>query len=207
MTKIIYHSIVGQKINRLEAITDGVFAICLTLLVLEIKIPHIVPEQTEVQILSALKTMLPKVAVYFMSFLTIGLFWLGHSAQLQLLEKSDIRLTWINLFFLFFISLIPFSTSFLGEFANSKIAVIIYWLNLLLMGLTLYFHWVYAIQKKLVSTEKAQFADKPIRKRILVAQTLYIFASLFSLINPRLSIILIIFIQLYFVVGVWKSTK
>jgi uncharacterized membrane protein len=158
----------AKKIGRIEAITDGVFAICLTLLVLEIKIPHPAIRLTDTQILKELSNILPKIAVYFMSFLTIGLFWLGHPAQLHLLEKTDGRLAWINLFFLFFVSLIPFSTSFLGKFSNSIIAGAMYWFNLLLMGITIFFHWAYAKRKEFVSVENIAAADNPIKRRILL---------------------------------------
>jgi uncharacterized membrane protein len=76
--------------------------------------------------------------VYFLAFLTGGIFWMGHSAQYKNIDDSDRNLSWINLIFLLSVTLLPFSTAFLGDYINFKFAIFIYWLNLLFMGFILY---------------------------------------------------------------------
>ncbi len=98
--KTLYNEIAGQKIQRMEALSDGVFAIALTLLVLDIKVPVDESIKTESALFASLCRMMPKFLSYFLSFMTMGIFWVGQSAQLNHLEKYDRNLNWLSLFFL-----------------------------------------------------------------------------------------------------------
>ncbi len=193
-----YNQIAGQKIGRVEALSDGVFAIALTLLVLEIKVPelHI---QSEAELWAALKTLAPKFLSYFLSFMTMGIFWTGQSLQLSYMERYNRDLNWNALFFLLLVSLLPFTTAFLGQYTAFKLAIAIYWLNIFLLGLLLYIHWNYARKHNFVSIkdpEELKAIDTAIRKRIIIAQCLYLFGALLCFINPYISIAFIIAVQL-----------
>ena len=128
--------------------------------------------------------------------MTTGIFWMGHSAQYKHIEKSDRNLSWLNLLFLLTVILLPFSTSFLGNYTNYKFPIAIYWLNIFLMGAMLYVHWAYAYKHGFVSTETREIVNKPLRTRIIIAQTLYFFGALMCFISPYLSIAFIIAVQL-----------
>ena len=193
-----YNQIAGQKIGRVEALSDGVFAIALTLLVLEIKVPE-VHIQTEAELWYALKTLSPKFLSYFLSFMTMGIFWTGQSLQLSYMEKYNRDLSWNALFFLLLVSLLPFTTAFLGQYTTFKLAVGIYWLNILLLGLLLYLHWNYACKHNFISIKESETfkaIDTAIRRRIVIAQCLYLFGALLCFISTYISIAFIIAVQL-----------
>jgi uncharacterized membrane protein len=129
-----YDQIAGFNRQRIEAISDGVFAIALTLPILDIKVPVSETIHGEKDLLKAFSGLAPKLLSYFLSFMTLGIYWSAHSSQFHYISKSDRHLNWINLFFLLFVSVIPFTTAFLSEFITFKFAIIIYWLNLTLLG-------------------------------------------------------------------------
>jgi len=200
-----YNDIAGQKVQRLEAISDGVFAIALTLLVLELHVPVLEAIHTETAVLQSLYALAPKFLAYFLSFMTLGIFWVGHSSQFNYIEKSDRNLTWITLFFLLFVSIIPFSTAFLGEYIDSKAAVGLYWLNIFALGSSLLIHWNYAYKHHLaaIPEQERESVNRAVRGRIIIAQTLYALAALLCFISTYLSIFIIVLIQLNYALGVF----
>lgn len=206
MPKLHYNQIAGQKIGRIEALSDGVFAIALTLLVLEIKVPEI-HVHSEEELWNVLREIAPKFLSYFLSFMTMGIFWTGQALQLSYIEKYDRNLNWNTLFFLLFVSLLPFTTAFLGEYTHFKIAIGIYWLNIFLLGLLLFIHWKYAIKKGFVNLDGDELTtiDKAVKSRIIIAQALYLFGALLSFINPYLSIGFIILVQLNYAFAIVKA--
>jgi len=192
-----YNRIAGRNVRRIEALSDGVFAIAITLLVLEIRPPH-AEAHTEKEVLSSLQPLLPKFLTYFLSFMTMGIFWVGQGVQLNHIEQYDRNLSWTTIFFLVVISLFPFTTAFLGEYITFKVAIGIYWLNILLAGILIYFHWHYAYKHNFITLEgeERRIIDKAVRKRVIVAQSLYLFGALLCFINTYLSIGFIILVQL-----------
>ena len=192
-----YNQLAGQNVKRIEGLSDGVFAIALTLLVLEIKVPD-TDVRSESELLTALATLTPKFLSYFLSFMTMGIFWTGQSLQLSYMKNYNRDLNWNSLFFLLFVSLLPFTTAFLGQYTTFKLAIAIYWLNILLLGLLLYIHWDYACKKDFISVSgtELQVIDKAIRRRIVIAQLLYFSGALLCFISVYLSIGFIILVQL-----------
>src|SRR5437879_1473126 len=96
----VYNRFAGQSRERLAALSDGIFAVAMTLLVLDLRVPASAPNPTEQDLLNALIQLLPRFLPYFMSFLTLGIFWVGQQTQLNQFAKSDRNLTWIHLGFL-----------------------------------------------------------------------------------------------------------
>lgn len=111
-----YNQISGKRVTRIEAISDGVFAVAFTLLVLDIKVPITQGIHSEAELMNSFCALTPKFLSYFLSFMTLGVFWGGQSAQFTFIEKSDRHLNWISLFFLLFVAVLPFTTAFLSEF-------------------------------------------------------------------------------------------
>ncbi|HRN49343.1 MAG TPA: TMEM175 family protein [Niabella sp.] len=196
MSKIHYNLIAGRDTGRIIAISDGVFGVALTLLMLELRVPVMEGIHSDKQLIDTFLNLGPKFLVSFLAFMTTGIFWMGHSAQYKHIEKSDRNLSWLNLLFLLTVILLPFSTSFLGNYTNYKFPIAIYWLNIFLMGAMLYVHWAYAYKHGFVSTETREIVNKPLRTRIIIAQTLYFFGALMCFISPYLSIAFIIAVQL-----------
>jgi uncharacterized membrane protein len=193
-----YNEIAGQKISRIESISDGVFAVALTLLVLDLKVPISEGIKTEGDLFAAFCAITPQLLTYFLSFMTLGIFWTGHSTQFNYIHRSDRNLNWISLFFLMLVALLPFTTAFLSKYVTFKLAVGVYWLNILLLGLAVFIQWRYAFKHNFLNvpdTEKSAI-NKAITKRIVIAQSLYAFGASLCFINTYLSIGVIIAIQL-----------
>lgn len=196
MEKNSYNKISGQDTGRSVAISDGVFGVALTLLVLEIRVPVIEGIRADAQLIDAFLALSPKFLVYFLAFMTTGIFWMGHAAQYKHIERSDRNLSWINLLFLLSVTLLPFTTAFLGDYTQFRFPIAIYWLNIFLMGLMLYLNWSYACRHDMVTEESKLQLDQAIRKRIIIAQSLYFLGAMLCFISSYLSIAFIILVQL-----------
>ncbi len=192
-----YNKVAGKSTERTIAISDGVFGVALTLLMIELKAPVSEAISSEKELIDLFLELSPKFLVSFLAFMTTGIFWMGQSTQYQYIKKSDRNLSWINLLFLLQVALLPFTTAFLGNYINKfKFPIGIYWLNLFLLGAILYIHWVYAVKHNLVDPEIIEKVNKPIKTRIIVAQSLYLAGVLLCFVNSYLSIGVIIAIQL-----------
>lgn len=207
MKNYSYNKIAGKDTARLIAISDGVFGVAMTLLVLEIRVPVLESIQSEQDLIHEFLMLKSKFLVYFLAFMTTGIFWVGHSAQYKHIEQSDRNLNWINLLFLLAVTLLPFTTAFLGDYMHFKFAIAVYWFNIFLMGLMLYINWIYAYKNNLVNAETKDLVDRPLRRRIIIAQTLYLIGALLGFINPYLGITVIIAIQLNYAFAFFSDKK
>lgn len=115
----LYNFIAGTSVERLAALSDGVFAVAMTLLVLDLHTPAAALIHSDADLLRALKVLAPQLLVYMMSFLTLGIFWVGQQTQLNHFTGTDRDLSWVHLLFLFVVSLMPFSTSLMSAFIFS----------------------------------------------------------------------------------------
>lgn len=191
-----YNLIAGQNLGRLEALSDGVFAVAMTLLVLDLHAPAAAAIAGEGDLLQALCGLAPKLLVYFMSFLTLGIFWVGQQTQLNHLARGDRNLAWIHLGFLFAVTLMPFSTIVMSEFIRLRVALLLYWGNILLLGLLLFASWQYAGRSGLLPGEVTPEIRHGIRDRILVAQSLYALGAALCLVSTAWSLGFIVLVQL-----------
>ncbi len=110
--------------ERIAAFSDGVIAIIITIMVLELKLPERAAEGDAWS--SFLMPLAPKLAVYALSFVIVGALWVNHHQLLAVVRRATIQLMWMNLLLLFFMSLIPLATGFLGEHPHSARAVAFY---------------------------------------------------------------------------------
>jgi uncharacterized membrane protein len=133
--------------NRLEALTDAVFAIVMTLLVLEISIPEIAQSSLHAELTQRLFELWPKLLSYGISFIILGMFWYLHHQSFHYIKRSDSGLIWLNIIFLMFIALIPFSTALFGSYETEQLPLIIYAGNLLLASVLRFILWTYATGK------------------------------------------------------------
>ena len=188
--------------TRLETLTDGLFAIAMTILVVTIEIP-MGPTHTSQLFFQTTEEILPKYIVYFLSFLILASFWINHHVFF-LIKKSNLTLTWINVFWLMFIALIPLSTSLIAQFPQYQLSQIIFDLNLLIVGLFSYMIWQYAVKHNLIS-EKVK-PQNPYIKRINLFMPAIVFLSIIvSFVNLKASLLILFLIPILFVVArkVW----
>lgn len=196
-----YNRIAGQSVERIAALSDGIFAVAMTLLVLDLKVPATEALRTDHDLRHALIALAPRLLMFAMSVLTLGIFWVGQQTQLNNLERSDRSLTWIHIAFLGVVSLVPFTTALLAEFTAYRTALVIYWLNILLLGFTLYLSWTCALEKQLLKPDISCDVHSAIQRRILVAQALYAFGALLCVFSTYWSIAFIVAVQLNYAIA------
>jgi uncharacterized membrane protein len=185
-----------MKTTRLEAFSDGVLAIIITIMVLELKVPHAVE-------LAALKPVLPVLLSYVLSFIYVGIYWNNHHHMFQAAEEVSGGILWANLHLLFWLSLFPFTTAWMGENHLAAIPTAIYGFVLLMAAIAYYVLQRAVIAKQgreslLASTIGKDWKGKLSPALYLaaiplsfvsswIASTLYVFVALLWLIpDPRI---------------------
>jgi uncharacterized membrane protein len=119
--------------ERLRTLADGVFAIVMTLLVLELGVPVVKELSGNAELLHKLAEMWPEFLIYGLSFMILGIFWVIHYTIYADVKRYDTTLVWLNILFLMFVSLIPFSTALVGKNGFIKVTAVIYGINMLLL--------------------------------------------------------------------------
>jgi uncharacterized membrane protein len=196
-----YDQLAGRSVERLAALSDGIFGVAMTLLLLELHVPARETIHSESELWHALGALAPQLVVYLMSFLTLGIFWVGQQTQLSHLTGSDRHLTWIHLLILFAITLMPFSTRLLAEFITFRAALLAYWANIAVLGLLLYASWRWARSAALIDPEFAPELQAVICRRIVHAQSWYAAGAALCAVSSWLSIAWIVCVQLTYVIS------
>ena len=131
--------------SRLEALSDGIFAFAMTLLVIGLNLPE---KSTIVQTpefaAHLLISLYSDFFHYVLAFLILGAFWLSHHIEVHPVRSLDRVYIWLNLCTLMFVALLPFTTSFSGDFPDVPLGAIVFELNLFAIGMGMYFQWIYA---------------------------------------------------------------
>src|SRR5271165_5181187 len=146
----LYNRVAGQSVERIAALSDGIFAVAMTLLVLDLRVPAAEAVHSEHDLRRALIALSPRLVVFLMSIMTLGIFWVGQQTQLNHFARTDRNLVWIHIAFLCIICLTPFSTALLAEFIQYRTALLVYWSNILFLGLALFWSWSYATRARLL---------------------------------------------------------
>jgi len=197
-----FNEFAGTNVDRIAGISDGVFSVGMTLLVLGLSVPALSAVRTEGDLWHALLGLGPNVLVYAMSFMTLGIFWVGQGTQLNHLARSNRNYSWLQLFFLFAVTLVPFSTALLARFPTFRVALVAYWLNIVLLGMTLLAGLQYGLRAGLFKETELPDVTRLMRGRILIAQSLYAIATATCFVSPTwVSIGLIFLVQLNYVIA------
>jgi uncharacterized membrane protein len=140
----------------MEALTDGIFAIAMTLLVLELKVPDLPKSASSSELLQNIRHEAPAFFSFMVSFLYCGLLWVLHHLAMHFIRHLQIALVWLNLLFLMSISVMPFSCGLLGHFLRNSAAQEIYFGNMFAAAALLATQWLIAKKKKLINEEEPQ---------------------------------------------------
>jgi len=194
---VVYNEIAGERsLERIGALSDGLFAIAMTIIVLEIRVPEL-EHPTNAQLADALVSLGPRFLTYLLSFLTLGIFWNAQHSQLNYVARADRHFAWLQLGYLAVVALMPFSTSLLAEYIDSVLAFGVYWLNILALGLMLYVIWFYASRSNLLREGTPPAVGGAIRRRIVTYQTLYTVGFVIALLIGTIpGIVWVILVQL-----------
>jgi uncharacterized membrane protein len=154
-------SVLMEK-NRMESLTDGIFAFAMTLLVTSMILPSdAIPTMSSG---SALLSLLPDFYHYIIAFFVLAGFWMGHHEQFSRVHHIDNNFLYLNIIGLFFVTLVPFSTSFIGDYNADVTATCLFELNLMVLGLIFALQWLYSTRKhRLVSPD---YPEYEIRRRL-----------------------------------------
>jgi len=195
--------------TRIEALSDGIFAIVMTLLILEIRVPNLPLNAPNVEVAPALLSLWPKFVSYLVTFVSLGFFWVGHHIMYHAIRRADRTLLWLNIFFFMFVSLLPFSTSVLNAFSEAFIAPLFFGANLAIIGWILFFQWSYAnSQPDMLADFVSAEYRKTVSSRMLivpVATTLTVFICFWS-VGISLAIYLLL-LPLYMLPGKLGGSK
>ena len=183
----LYNRVAGQNVERLAALSDGIFAVAMTLLVLDLRVPAAAAVHSEHDLRRILVALAPRLLVFLMSVMTLGIFWVGQQTQLNHFAHSDRNLTWIHIGFLCVVCLTPFSTSLLAEFIRYRTALLVYWSNIVLFGLFIYWSWHYATRAHLLRDDVPPEVHPAIIRRLVIAQSLYAAGAALCVINTYYS--------------------
>ena len=197
----LYNKIANQNLERLAALSDGLFAFAMTLLVLDLHVPVRDAIHSEHGLARALVGLTPRLVMYLMSFLTLGIFWNGQQTQLNYFARGNRDIAWIHIAFLASITFMPFSTQLLAEFITYRTALLVYWFNIFIAGLVLYISWRYATRNDLLKDDVPLEIRRAIRRRVVFAQGLYALGAALCVIGTYWSIGFIFLIQLNYAVA------
>jgi uncharacterized membrane protein len=177
--------------NRMEAFFDGVVAIIITIMVLELKVPHGEGIET-------LSPLIPVLLSYVLSFLYLGIYWNNHHHMMHACHRVTGSMLWANLHLLFWLSLIPFTTGWMGENHFATLPVAAYGLVLLMAAIA---YWL--LQQRIIASQgEGSVLKKAVGKdwKGKLSPVLYIAAIIFAFLSPTVSMAIYVFVALMWVV-------
>jgi len=177
----------GLGKSRVETLADGVFAIAMTLLVLDLRVPQTAPEGLG----TALSALLPRLLSFVLSFALLGIYWVAHHVQFHYIRRTDRPFLWINILFLLAVAIVPFSAALLGAYWREPLAIAVYGANLMGVAATLLWIWNYATRgRRLVDDALDPELVRLGRSRIAFTFAIIGAAVLVSFWQPLLSLAL-----------------
>jgi uncharacterized membrane protein len=182
-----------NETQRIEAFSDGVFAIAITLLIIEIGVPHVSGDES---LSEALVDLWPSYGAYVLSFVMIGIYWANHHSLFRLFVRTDHYFLILNVFFLMTIAFLPFPTAVLGEYLDNAeqrdTAVRLYALGLLLPAFGWLVVWLYASARGLVDERLAPEYVRFLTAQYVLSNILYATALLLSFLDPWVALVIVV---------------
>lgn len=171
--------------KRLEALTDGIFAFAMTLLVINLTFPDAVSGAPNASLVDLLLGQVGKFFNYGLSFMLLAVFWIVHHQEFHAIKRVDSKLIWINIFLLMFVALVPFSTDVAGDFPGQIISQAFFAANLLILGLLFFLNWFYATRKhKLVDPDLSNEIIKRGTRRSIVTCSVSLLVFMTAFVIP-----------------------
>jgi uncharacterized membrane protein len=188
----------GLGTGRVMALTDGVFAIVLTLFVLDLRPPA---ARTNAQLLSELRALIPALAAFVVSFAVVSVFWYGHHMESHWIRRSDRIHLGITLILLLTICFVPFSAALLGRNQQIPLAATVYGANLCLAGTARYLHWTYATHgRRLVDENMDSQLIAHVRRIFLLVVFLYLLAIALAWLSTTIAVVCFALIPVLYIV-------
>jgi len=177
---------------RLEALGDGIFAIAMTIMVLELKFPE-VELDTWRSFIAAVALVKYNFLCYIISFIVLGIMWFGHRVMFEFIGRTNRYFIFLGVLFYMFVCLVPFSAHLLAEHPLKWFAILIYALNLSLCNISLFIQWRYGMKKKALMEREVTPEMKEIADFLfLISPVVYTIAVVFSFFSPVVSLFIFI---------------
>ena len=184
---------------RIETLTDGVFAIVMTILVFNLHVPT-QDQVNQYGLLHALSFEAPYLLSYVITFVILGVLWVGHHNQFFYIRRADRVLLWINIFFMMVVALLPFTAELFSEYGQDRLSIIVYNSNLILAELMLFTHWWYATREHHLLGQRIEPQVRTIvYRRILTPPLLYFVAILVSFVSVEASIVIDVLVPIIYI--------
>lgn len=187
------------RLNRVEAFSDGVFAIIVTLLVLELKVPALEQDHSVEELAQRLVSLLPKFISWLVSFIIVAKFWLNHHHTLGLARHANYALVWLNAIFLMLQSFIPFPSALMGEYPTNPLAVSFFGIVMVIntfcfIGLHLY------IVRHLIKPADAPAQDPKYGLKALIGPASYALGAILAWVNVYAAFAMYFITPLFYIV-------
>lgn len=187
----------GLSTKRIESLTDGIFAIAMTILVLNLHLPISGGKTTNLVLQNALLGQTNQFFNYFLSFVLLAVFWILHHQQFHYIQRTDRRHLWINVLLLMFVALVPFSTSLVNDFSGAWVDELFFSANLFVIGLLFFWNWFYATQHhRLVDGSLDHRQIQLGKRRTMILPAISLLAILISFIFNPLAMLVFLLIPL-----------
>lgn len=186
--------------TRMETFSDGVISIIITIMVLSLKLPDISHNSTPYQIQHYLRELAPYFGAYVFSFMMIGIFWTNHHYMFHLLEHTDEMLLWQNLFYLFWMSLIPFCTAMIGSNPLYPLAIAVYGFIMMMTTAMLAFMREYTLRRGLVYKDEKRELTRKVYKVSVKAKVKSYIGVLAYLLSIPLAYVQVYLAYLLFII-------
>lgn len=193
----------GFKTDRIKTLSDSIFAIAMTLLVLDVK-----DSAGDSDMLSEqLRLLFSKLFPYAVSFLILGIYWTGHHSQFHYIKRTNRIHLWLNVVLLMFVALIPFTASLLSEKKLNQFSVFMYGINITAVLTAFYIQWWYATcRHRLIHAKLDARIVQDVKKRMIIQLIAFAIAMAISYLSPTISILLFLLIQLSYLFVTTQTT-
>lgn len=178
---------IWKTTNRIETLVDGIFAIAMTLLVLNIAVPQLASPVSNATMQSTLIGMWPHFFAYGLSFILLAVFWRMNHNQFYAIKQTNNTLLQITIMWLLFVALVPFSASLTAEYGNLRSAEIFFHLNMFMIGFFPALIWYYGVRKKFIVEEITPERITEIKRIYLILPFLSLLAMALTFISPSWS--------------------
>jgi uncharacterized membrane protein len=190
----------GSSTDRLKALSDGVFAIAITLLILEFKAPRLADPESGAELVREIAKLWPNLLSYLISFFMLGIYWVGHRNVFEAIQRSDRTLLWLNNFFLLGVSFLPFPAAILGSYNANAAAMVLYGANLAFISFFLYSMIAYAGRHPHLFGEHVTAGLVSAGRIIILTPfVFYTLAALAAFVEPKLSLVIFMSLPVLYV--------